>query len=87
MRCRLETVALINFAFTWQKQGNPLCGEKTYVRLPNGQQWQDESLAPRQVLHSDKLSFYSSADREEVDLSYGVTGRLEEVVQKLRERT
>lgn len=34
-----------------------LCGEREYTRWPGGERVRDDSGAPRQALHADRLSF------------------------------
>ena len=86
VRCRLETGRTHQIRIHLAEQGHPLCGEKTYVRLPDGQLWQDDSSAPRQVLHSDRLSFTHPLTGEKLQFHMPLPIDLKKWLQKLRER-
>ena len=86
VRCRLETGRTHQIRIHLAEQGHPLCGEKTYVRLPGGEIWQDESQAARQVLHSDKLSFTHPLTGEKLTFHMPLPVDLKKWLQKLRER-
>lgn len=87
VRCRLETGRTHQIRIHLAEQGNPLCGDKTYVRLPSGDLWQDESQAPRQALHSDRLSFTHPLTGEKLTFIMPLPVDLKKWLQKLRERT
>jgi 23S rRNA pseudouridine1911/1915/1917 synthase len=57
VRCRLETGRTHQIRIHLSEAGHPICGDKTYCRLPNGSIWHDATEAPRQALHSDRLAF------------------------------
>ncbi|MBX3420508.1 MAG: RluA family pseudouridine synthase [Pirellulaceae bacterium] len=55
-RCRLETGRTHQIRIHLAEIGHRLCGEPLYIRDINGQQLTDDSGAPRQALHSDRLA-------------------------------
>jgi 23S rRNA pseudouridine1911/1915/1917 synthase len=57
VRCRLETGRTHQIRIHLSEAGHRLCGEPTYNLDASGQPMCDESRAPRQALHSDRLSF------------------------------
>lgn len=67
IRCRLETGRTHQIRIHLSEQGHPLCGEKTYVRMPDGQTFVDESDAPRQALHAERLAFTHPLTGETLD--------------------
>lgn len=85
VRCRLETGRTHQIRIHLSELGHPLCGEKTYVRLPGGETWQDASQAPRQALHSDKLSFTHPFTGEKLTFHMALPVDLKKWLQKLRE--
>ncbi len=84
VRCRLETGRTHQIRIHLSEQGHPLCGEKTYVRLPTGELWHDESAAPRQALHSDKLSFTHPLTGEKLTFHMPLPTDLKKWFQKLK---
>lgn len=86
VRCKLETGRTHQIRIHLAELGHPLCGEKTYVKLPNGETWQDQSLAPRQALHSDRLSFSHPLTGEKLMFHMPLPVDLKKWLQKLRER-
>jgi 23S rRNA pseudouridine1911/1915/1917 synthase len=54
-RCRLETGRTHQIRIHLSELGHRLCGEAIYVFDSQGQRLADESQAPRQALHSDRL--------------------------------
>jgi 23S rRNA pseudouridine1911/1915/1917 synthase len=57
LRVRLETGRTHQIRIHLSEAGHRLCGEPLYNRGPQGQVLNDESGAPRQALHSDRLVF------------------------------
>ncbi len=55
IRCRLETGRTHQIRIHLSEMGHPLCGEKTYIRKLDGQTFDDQSQAPRQVLHAERI--------------------------------
>ncbi len=85
VRCQLETGRTHQIRIHLSEQGHPLCGEKTYVRLPGGETWQDNSQAPRQALHSDKLSFKHPLTGERLIFNMPLPTDLKKWLQRLRD--
>ena len=69
VRCRLETGRTHQIRIHLSELGHPLCGEKTYTRLPNGQTMIDASSAPRQALHAQRLRFTHPLTGERLELT------------------
>ena len=55
IRCRLETGRTHQIRIHLSEAGHRLCGEPLYVVDATGQKLTDDSGAPRQALHSDRL--------------------------------
>jgi 23S rRNA pseudouridine1911/1915/1917 synthase len=66
VRCRLETGRTHQIRIHLSEIGHMLCGEKEYVRRPDGTRRRDESGAPRQVLHAEELVFLHPATGREM---------------------
>jgi len=75
VRCTLETGRTHQIRIHLSEAGHMLCGEKEYTRRPpaaGGGRMRDDSRAPRQALHADRLSF-----------AHPMTGREMRFTQKL----
>lgn len=57
VRCRLETGRTHQIRIHLSEAGHRLCGEPVYNLDLHGNVLEDTSLAPRQALHSDRLTF------------------------------
>ena len=55
IRCTLETGRTHQIRIHLSEIGHMLCGEKEYVRRPDGARMRDESGAPRHALHAARL--------------------------------
>ncbi len=55
--CKLETGRTHQIRIHLAELGHPICGDKTYLRRPDGTVIADTSQAPRQALHSNRLEF------------------------------
>ena len=55
--CRLETGRTHQIRIHLSELGHPVCGDKVYVRRPDGKQFSDKSGAPRLALHATELGF------------------------------
>lgn len=61
VRCTLETGRTHQIRIHLAEIGHMLCGEKQYTRLPDGTRVRDQSRAPRQALHAQRLAFVHPA--------------------------
>ena len=57
LSCRLETGRTHQIRIHLSESGHPVCGDKVYCRLPNGQTVTEESGVPRLALHATELGF------------------------------
>jgi 23S rRNA pseudouridine1911/1915/1917 synthase len=57
VRCTLETGRTHQIRIHLSEAGHMLCGEREYTNAPGGARVRDQSGAPRQALHADRLSF------------------------------
>jgi 23S rRNA pseudouridine1911/1915/1917 synthase len=65
VECQLETGRTHQIRIHMAEMGDPLCGEKLYLRSrPDGPIAQDNSGAPRQALHSAELEFEHPTTRK-----------------------
>lgn len=64
VRCRLETGRTHQIRIHLSELGNRLCGETVYVLDVHGKRLTDQSGAPRQALHSDRLAFEHPITKE-----------------------
>ncbi len=85
IRCKLETGRTHQIRIHLSELGHPLCGDKTYVKLPSGTIVPDDSRAPRQVLHAERLSFVHPLTGERPCVSDAARARIEELAEALAE--
>src|SRR5262245_35083052 len=57
LSCRLETGRTHQIRIHLAELGHPVCGEEVYQRTAEGEEWADESGAPRLALHATELGF------------------------------
>ena len=57
LSCRLETGRTHQIRIHLSEAGHPVCGDKVYVKRPNGEVFDDKSNAPRLALHATELGF------------------------------
>ncbi len=57
LSCRLETGRTHQIRIHLSEAGHPVCGDKVYVRRPDGTQFPDQSGATRLALHAAELGF------------------------------
>jgi 23S rRNA pseudouridine1911/1915/1917 synthase len=66
LRCRLETGRTHQIRIHLSEAGHRLCGEPMYIVGSDGLELADDSKAPRQALHSDRLIFKHPFTGEEM---------------------
>lgn len=84
IRCRLETGRTHQIRIHLSELGHPLCGEKTYTRLPDGQMLVDRSDAPRQALHAERLAFTHPLTGEQLDFQMPLPVDLKRWLKRLQ---
>ncbi|MCC6512118.1 MAG: RluA family pseudouridine synthase [Pirellulaceae bacterium] len=86
VRCRLETGRTHQIRIHLSEHGHPLCGEKTYVRLPDGSILADHSLAPRQALHAERLAFTHPLTGERLEFHMPLPTDLKHWLNRVRSK-
>ncbi|VTR93495.1 ribosomal large subunit pseudouridine synthase d : Pseudouridine synthase OS=Pirellula staleyi (strain ATCC 27377 / DSM 6068 / ICPB 4128) GN=Psta_0906 PE=3 SV=1: PseudoU_synth_2 [Gemmata massiliana] len=84
LSCRLETGRTHQIRIHLSEAGHPVCGDKVYVKRPNGEVFDDKSEAPRLALHATELGFEHPATNEHLHWSMPLPGDLQKFVEKLR---
>jgi 23S rRNA pseudouridine1911/1915/1917 synthase len=86
LSCRLETGRTHQIRIHLSESGHPVCGDKVYVRKPNGEMFDDKSGAPRLALHATELGFEHPATNEHLHWSMPLPPDLAKFVDGLRKR-
>lgn len=84
LSCRLETGRTHQIRIHLSESGHPVCGDKVYVRKPNGEMFEDRSRAPRLALHATELGFEHPATNEHLHWSMPLPPDLAKFVESLR---
>src|SRR5208282_4643730 len=84
LACRLETGRTHQIRIHLAELGHPICGEKVYLRKPDGTVRADASSAPRLALHAMELGFVHPATGQAMHWSMPLPADLEKFVQRLR---
>jgi 23S rRNA pseudouridine1911/1915/1917 synthase len=84
LSCRLETGRTHQIRIHLSEAGHPVCGDKVYVKRPNGEVFEDRSGAPRLALHATELGFKHPATEAELHWTMPLPGDLAKFVQRLR---
>ena len=84
LSCRLETGRTHQIRIHLSEAGHPVCGDKVYVKRPNGEVFDDKSDAPRLALHATELGFTHPATAAELHWSMPLPGDLQKFVERLR---
>jgi 23S rRNA pseudouridine1911/1915/1917 synthase len=86
LSCRLETGRTHQIRIHLAALGHPVCGDKVYCHLPNGDVRPDHSGAPRLALHALELGFKHPVTREALHWSMSLPPDLEALLDRLRAR-
>jgi 23S rRNA pseudouridine1911/1915/1917 synthase len=86
LSCRLETGRTHQIRIHLAALGHPVCGDKVYCHLPNGDVRTDHSGAPRLALHALELGFTHPVTRETLHWSMPLPPDLEALLDRLRGR-
>ena len=84
LSCRLETGRTHQIRIHLSEAGHPVCGDRVYVKRPNGEVFDDRSEAPRLALHATELGFAHPATGERLHWSMPLPGDLQKFVERLR---
>ena len=84
LSCRLETGRTHQIRIHLSEAGHPVCGDKVYVKRPNGAVFEDKSEAPRLALHATELGFEHPATGAHLHWSMPLPGDLQKFVEGLR---
>jgi 23S rRNA pseudouridine1911/1915/1917 synthase len=84
LSCRLETGRTHQIRIHLAEAGHPVCGDKVYIRKPNGETFEDRSNAPRLALHATELGFEHPASGMHLHWSMPLPGDLQKFVERLR---
>ncbi|MBY0460249.1 MAG: RluA family pseudouridine synthase [Gemmataceae bacterium] len=84
LSCRLETGRTHQIRIHLSEAGHPVCGDKVYVKRPNGEIFDDKSDAPRLALHATELGFEHPATGEHLHWAMPLPGDLAKFVERLR---
>jgi 23S rRNA pseudouridine1911/1915/1917 synthase len=86
LSCRLETGRTHQIRIHLASLGHPVCGDRVYCHLPNGDVRPDHSTAPRLALHALELGFTHPVTREALHWSMPLPPDLEALLDRLRTR-
>lgn len=87
VRCRLETGRTHQIRIHLSELGHPLCGDKLYLRMHNGQSMFDSSGAPRQALHAERLAFTHPLTSERLEFHMPLPVDLKRWLTRARSET
>jgi 23S rRNA pseudouridine1911/1915/1917 synthase len=83
LSCRLETGRTHQIRIHLSEAGHPVCGDKVYVKKPDGTVFNDVSGAPRLALHATELGFEHPASGEHLHWTMPLPGDLQKFVNGL----
>jgi 23S rRNA pseudouridine1911/1915/1917 synthase len=86
LACRLETGRTHQIRIHLAELGHPVCGDKVYAHLSNGQVRPDRSGAPRLALHAAELGFAHPVSGEALRWSMALPADLDDFLRRLRRR-
>ncbi len=84
LTCRLETGRTHQIRIHLAELGHPVCGEKVYNHLRNGEALADPSGAPRLALHAAELGFVHPVTGEEMHWTMPLPPGLQQFLDRLR---
>ncbi len=84
LSCRLETGRTHQIRIHLASLGHPVCGDKVYCHLPNGDVQTDASVAPRLALHAVELGFMHPVTGEALHWTMPPPPDLEAFLGRLR---
>ena len=84
LACRLETGRTHQIRIHLAELGHPVCGDKVYHQLPDGNQLPDPSGAPRLALHAVELGFVHPVKHQEMHWEMLLPADLQKLLDRLR---
>jgi 23S rRNA pseudouridine1911/1915/1917 synthase len=84
LSCRLETGRTHQIRIHLAEAGHPVCGDKVYVKKPDGEVFEDKSGAPRLALHATELGFEHPASGGHLHWTMPLPGDLAMFVERLK---
>jgi len=84
LSCRLETGRTHQIRIHLSEAGHPVCGDKVYCRLPNGDTFPDGSGAVRLMLHATELGFVHPTAEEEMHWAMPLPADMAKLLATLR---
>jgi 23S rRNA pseudouridine1911/1915/1917 synthase len=84
LACRLETGRTHQIRIHLAELGHPVCGDRVYIRRPDGAAPPDASGAPRLALHAAELGFRHPATGEELHWAMPLPADLQAFLDRLR---
>ena len=84
LSCRLETGRTHQIRIHLSEAGHPVCGDKVYVRRPDGTTFEDRSGATRLALHATELGFAHPVTREALHWAMPLPADMRKLVDRLR---
>ncbi len=84
LSCRLETGRTHQIRIHLAEAGHPVCGDKVYVKKPDGAIFEDRSGAPRLALHATELGFEHPVGGRHLHWSMPLPGDLAQFVERLK---
>jgi 23S rRNA pseudouridine1911/1915/1917 synthase len=84
LSCRLETGRTHQIRIHLAEAGHPVCGDKVYVKKPNGEVFDDKSDAPRLALHAIELGFKHPSTEEDLHWAMPLPGDLAKFLERLK---
>lgn len=84
LSCRLETGRTHQIRIHLSEAGHPICGDKVYLRKPNGDVIPDPSNAPRLALHATELGFEHPVTGEQLHWAMPLPPDLSKLMARLR---
>ena len=84
LSCRLETGRTHQIRIHLSETGHPVCGDKVYVRRPDGTQFPDESGAVRLALHATELGFDHPVTGQHLHWEMPLPADMQKLVARLR---
>lgn len=84
LSCRLETGRTHQIRIHLSESGHPICGDKVYIRRPDGSEYNDQSGAPRLALHATELGFVHPVTGENLHWTMPFPIDLQKFIAKLK---
>src|SRR5262249_47333696 len=84
LRCRLETGRTHQIRIHLAELGHPVCGDKVYRHRPDGTLFEEQSGAPRLMLHAAERGFRHPATGQPVHWMMPPPAEFDEVLARLR---